>query len=55
MKFKALITELKQKRTASNDNEFSIKLQTEDHTVMALSAIPSDVVLSVIIDEEERL
>lgn len=53
MIFKALITELKQKRTASLDNEFSIKLVTEDHQIMALSAIPSDRVVTVTIEGEE--
>lgn len=50
--FKAIITELKQKRTASQDNEFSLKLVTEDNTIMALSAYPSDTVFEVELEEE---
>lgn len=55
MKFKAIIKEIKQVRKASEDMECSIKLITEDNQIMALSAIPSDVVLDVIIDEERAL
>lgn len=55
MKFKAIITELKQKRTASQDNEFSLKLVTEDNQIMALSAFPSDTVFEVDISPEGEL
>lgn len=54
MKIKTIITELKQKRTSSNDNEFSLKLVTEDNQIMALSAYPSDTVFTVTIEPEEN-
>lgn len=55
MKFKAIITEIKQKRTASQDNEFSLKLVTEDNQIMALSAYESDTLFEVIIEDTEYM
>lgn len=52
MRLKAIITELKQKRTASQDSEFSLKLVTEDNQIMALSAYPSDTVFDVEVSAE---
>ena len=54
MKLKSIITELKQKRTASQDNEFSLKMITEDNQIMALSAYPSDTVFEVTIVPEKE-
>lgn len=51
MKFQAEIKEIKQKKTASLDNEYSIRLVTDDRTLMELSRIPADEVVSVEIKE----
>ena len=53
MILKAIITELKQKRTGL-DNEFTLKLQTEDNKIMVLSAYPSDTVFNIEINPEEN-
>lgn len=43
------IKEIKQRKAASLDNEFSIKLVTDDPGLMLLSNIPSDVAVQVTI------
>jgi hypothetical protein len=47
MKFIMEIKEIKQRKTPSNDNEFSIKLVTDDKNLMALAAIPSEQLVEV--------
>lgn len=42
MKFIAEIKEIKQRKTVSMDNEYSIKLVTDNKDLMTLSSIPSD-------------
>lgn len=54
MEFIAEIKEIKQKKTASLDNEYSIRLVTEDNKLMTLSAIPSDCTVRVIIEPYDR-
>lgn len=51
MKFKAEIKEIKQRKTASLDNEYSIKLVTDDKNIMVLSNIESDKVVEVTVEE----
>ena len=54
MKFIAEIIEIKERKTVSLDKEYTIKLRTEDNSVMTLSAIPSDSLVEVIITGENR-
>jgi hypothetical protein len=49
MKFNMEIKEIKQKKSASLDNVYSITLVTDDRGLMDLSNIPSDEVVEVII------
>jgi hypothetical protein len=51
--FIAEIREIKQRKTASLDNEYSIKLVTDDKSVMLLSEIPSDETVDVIIERHK--
>lgn len=46
------IKEIKQFKKASLDNEYSIRLVTEDNRLMALSAIPSDSLVNVTVEVE---
>ena len=54
MKFIAEIIEIKERKTPSLDKEYTIKLRTEDNTVMALSAIPADNLVTVEIKGEHE-
>lgn len=47
MKFIAEIVEIKERKTASLDKEYTIKLRTEDNSVMTLSAIPPDELVNI--------
>ena len=52
MEFLAEIVELKERKTVSLDKEYTIKLRTDDNTLMTLSAIPADSLVKVIIKDE---
>ncbi len=52
MKFKAEIREIKQRKTVSLDNEYSIKLVTDDKKIMELSNIDSDKIVVIEINPE---
>ena len=47
MKFVAEIVEIKERKTASLDKEYTIKFRTEDNSVMTLSAIPADSLVTI--------
>ena len=53
MKFIAEIVEIKQTKSASLDNVYTLKLRTDDKLIMALSAIPSDSVVQVEISSDD--
>jgi hypothetical protein len=52
MKFIAEIVEIKERKTISLDKEYTVKLRTEDNSVMTLSTIPADELVSVEIKGE---
>ena len=52
MKFTGEIVEIKERKTVSLDKEYTIKLRTEDNSVMTLSAIPADSLVTVEIKGE---
>jgi hypothetical protein len=52
MKFIGEIVEIKERKTVSLDKEYTIKLRTEDNSIMMLSSIPSDSLVVVEIKEE---
>lgn len=54
MKFLAEIVEIKQKKTASLDKEYSIRLVTDDIMLMSLSTIPADSLVIVEIKSEQE-
>lgn len=54
MKYLCEIVEIKQKKTASLDNEYRIVLKTSDKMLMALSAIPADELVEVTIEPEKE-
>ncbi len=53
MKYIMEIKEIKQRKTVSNDNEYSIKLITNQKELMLLADIPSDELVSVEIKRED--
>jgi len=56
MQFTAEIIEIKQRKTPSLDHEYTLKLVTDDKSIMALSAYPADTVMTVtIIGEGESV
>lgn len=54
MKFLAEIIEIKQKKTASLDKEYSLRLVTDDIMLMQLSEIPADSLVVVEIKTEQE-
>lgn len=46
------IKEIKQRKLASLDNEYSIKLITDDVGLMSLSSVPSDEIVKVTFEKE---
>lgn len=48
------IKEIKQLKKASLDNEYTIRLGTEDNQLMTLSAIPSDSLVRVTFEQDEN-
>jgi len=53
MKFLMEIKEIKQKKLVSLDNEYSIRLVTDDRSLMELSNIPSDQIVEVEIKQND--
>ena len=52
MEFIMEIREIKQRKTASLDNEYSLKLITNDKRIMQLADIGSDELVTVTIERE---
>lgn len=54
MKFIGEIIEIKQRKTASLDNEYTIRLRTDDKMILSLGAIPADELVTVEITPEKE-
>lgn len=54
MKFKAEIKEIKQRKMVSLDNEYSIRLVTDDSKILDLGKLPPDVIVDVEIRKEGK-
>lgn len=52
MKFIGEIVEIKERKTVSLDKEYTIKIRTEDNSLMTLAAIPADSLVSIEIKGE---
>ena len=52
MDFIAEIKEVKQRKTSSLDNEYSIKMVTDDSSILELGKLPSDSLIKVTVVAE---
>lgn len=54
LEFEAEIKETKQVKLVSQDNQYSLRLVTDDPKILSLGALPSDITVKVVVKFEVK-